>query len=213
MSLANALIVVDVQNDFCPGGSLPVAHGDEIAARIHQFITEHNDDYKCVVATKCWHPDDINFPHFSRQPNYVDTWPMHCVSGTPGADFHPGLGAIDPSNSFGRHVGEFEFDKIFFKGQDSAAYSGFEGHSYKGEDGQHIGQSLGEYLRQNKIGHVDIVGLATDHCVKATAVDARTLEFDTTVLTAMCAGVARESSTQALETMLAAGVHIDGWWG
>ncbi len=205
--LANALIVVDTQVDFCPGGSLAVEHGDEVASRIHTFIEDHNDDYKVIVATKDWHPDlpeYSTFHHFSATPDYVDTWPVHCVQGTVGAQFHRNLRAVENDND--PPVGDqIPFDCIFYKGQRSAAYSGFEG-----DDGF---SDLHSYLKTRDIGHVDIVGLATDYCVKATALDAVQRGYDTSVLTTMCAGVARETSVKAIEEMLDAGIHVDGWWG
>lgn len=215
--LANALIVVDVQNDFCPGGSLAVDHGDEVASRIHTFIREHNDEYKTIVATKDWHPDaGFAFAHFSETPDYVDTWPVHCVQNTYGARFHPNLVAvendIDPPEAH-----EIPFDLIFYKGQNDAAYSGFEGVTAEGHhdlfESQTNAIGLEAYLKMREIGHVDVVGLATDYCVKATAMDAAKLGFDTSVLTTMCAGVARETTVQAIQDMLDAGIHVDGWWG
>lgn len=222
--LANALIVVDVQNDFCPGGSLAVEHGDEVATRIHTFIQEHNDEYKTIVATKDWHPissrrhmDDPfpygrEFPHFSATPDFVDTWPVHCVERSYGAKFHPNLKAVEDDFT-PPDISQIPFDKIFYKGQSSAAYSGFEGTARTPDDEDHAFIDLHSYLKTLEIGHVDVVGLATDYCVKATALDAAKRGYDTSVLTAMCAGVARETTVQAIEEMLDAGIHVDGWWG
>jgi nicotinamidase/pyrazinamidase len=220
--LANALIVVDVQNDFCPGGSLAVEHGDEVASRIQTFIRDHNDEYKVIVATKDWHPnfDEVEFDHFSDTPDYVDTWPPHCQAGTVGANLHRNLYARDLSEvSDGQFFmalnDPIEFDEIFFKGEETAAYSGFEGYSgnaYAAPSGE-AAIGLYEYLKSKDIGHIDVVGLATDYCVKATAMDAAKLGLDTSVLTTMCAGVARETTVQAIQDMLDAGIHVDGWWG
>lgn len=201
--LFNALIVVDVQNDFCPGGSLAVDHGDEVARRIHTFIKDHEDEYQNIVATKCWHPDSIAFPHFSLTPDFVDTWPVHCVAGSKGSDFHPFLGAYDPDVHILVDITKMvDFDKIFHKGQAAAAYSGFDSPD-----------DLDGYLKRHEIGHVDVVGIATDYCVKATAIDAKKAGYDVSVLTTMCAGVARDSTVEAIETMLNLGIHVDGWWG
>lgn len=216
--LANALIVVDVQNDFCPGGSLAVDHGDEVARRIHTFINDHDDEYKVIVATKDWHPnhDEVTFPHFSDQPDYNDTWPPHCQAGTPGANFHSNLLAQDPKvvsdGQYYMSTGTpIEFDRIFLKGQETAAYSGFEGMAGESDFEDRI--NLDMYLKAHGIGHVDVCGLATDYCVKATALDAVYNGYDTSVLTSLCAGVGRDTTISAIEEMLRSGVHVDGWWG
>lgn len=109
-----ALIIVDVQNDFCEGGSLAVEGGAAVATAISDHVTAHRSDYAHIVATRDFHLDPG--AHFSDEPDYVDTWPPHCVIGTPGADFHPNL-ALAP------------IEAVFSKGRESAAYSGFEGVS------------------------------------------------------------------------------------
>ncbi|TMM32587.1 MAG: isochorismatase family protein [Actinobacteria bacterium] len=182
-----ALIIVDVQNDFCEGGSLAVAGGAEVAAGISVALASPNRRWHSVVATKDFHVDPG--AHFSAAPDYVDSWPPHCVVGTPGTDFHPDL-ATD------------RIQAVFTKGEHEAAYSGFQGHS--GETG------LAEWLRQHDVSTVDIVGIATDHCVRATALDAAKAGFETTVLLDLTAGVAQSTVDTALEQMRAAGVELIG---
>lgn len=212
--LGNALIVVDVQNDFCPGGSLAVEGGDLVAARIREYIEKYGDDYKLVVATKDYHPNDPNFPHFSANPDYANTWPPHCVRETNGARFSPllnGTAKNDLSDGWPPTPGQIDFDLIFFKGQREAAYSGFEGTSMASPSfDPPMGWTLDAYLKDKNIGHVDVVGLATDYCVRATAIDAVKNGYDTTVLLDMCAGVNPDTSNDAIKDLIAAGVHVDG---
>ena len=182
-----ALIIVDVQNDFCEGGSLAVAGGAEVAAGISVAVAGLTPRWDHVVATKDFHVDPG--AHFSAAPDYVDSWPPHCVVGTPGTDFHPDL-ATD------------RIQAVFTKGEHEAAYSGFQGHS--GETG------LADWLRQHDVSTVDIVGIATDHCVRATALDAAKAGFETTVLLDLTAGVAQSTVDTALEQMRAAGVELIG---
>jgi nicotinamidase/pyrazinamidase len=138
------------------------------------------------VATRDHHIDPG--PHFSEDPDFVDSWPPHCVVGTDGEAFHPNL---DPQ----------PFDAVFLKGEHAAAYSGFEGRNADGA-------GLGDWLRSREITHVDVCGIATDYCVRATALDAAKEGFDTTVLGSLCAGVAAESTRAALTELVAAGVHV-----
>jgi nicotinamidase/pyrazinamidase len=184
--------VVDVQNDFCPGGSLEVAGGDLVAARISAYLAgPERERYELVVATMDWHPSPDrrpDFDHFSAHPDYVGTWPPHCVEGTCGAALHPLLTLPDTT-------------VVVRKGQESAAYSGFEG-----VDGQ--GETLEDLLERAGVDAVDVVGLATDYCVKATALDARALGYDVRVLGSMVAGVAAASTDTALAEMRAAGVQV-----
>ena len=187
--MARALIVVDVQNDFCEGGSLAVAGGAEVATRISRLLAgDHGYDF--VVATRDHHIDPG--AHFSEHPDFVDSWPPHCVAGTPGADFHPNLAFRD-------------FDGVFDKGEYKAAYSGFEGADHSAGD---IG--LAEFLRTRGVSDVDIVGIATDHCVRATALDAVAAGLHTRVLLDMTAGVAPESTTKALAQLRSAGAELAG---
>lgn len=218
--LANALIVVDVQVDFCPGGSLAVIDGDKVAQRIHDYVIDRSDDYKLIVASKCWHPDPIwektygPFPHFSALPDFKNTWPPHCVQETPGAEFHENLRAF-AKNDMGTQwptqmQNMIEFDLVFFKGQNAAAYSAFEGTSMpSGQYDPPLGWTLDAYLKDKRVGHVDIVGLATDHCVRATALDAIKCGYDTTVLLDLCAGVDPDTTREAVDRMKTLGVHVE----
>ena len=192
-NLTRALIVVDLQNDFCEGGSLAVAGGAEVACRISAHVLGHADKYAAIVATADWHDDPG--AHFSERPDYVDTWPPHCRIGTNGALFHP---AAEPAFE---HV-----EAIFRKGNHAAAYSGFEG--FTTEDGKRV--PLAEWLRDRAVEQVDVVGLATDHCVRATALDAAEEGFETTVLLDLTAGVARRSTDAAITEMGAAEIELVG---
>ncbi|MFC4603316.1 isochorismatase family protein [Rhodococcus kronopolitis] len=183
-----ALVVVDVQNDFCEGGSLAVAGGAAVARAVGDYLASAPDRYDAVVATADRHVDPG--AHFSDHPDYVDTWPPHCRAGTPGAQFHPDLDL--------RSVQE-----VFAKGAYAAAYSGFEGSSETGE-------TLAGWLRERGVGAVDVVGIATDHCVLATALDARREGFETTVLLAYTAAVSPDTLGAALERLRAAGVRLVG---
>lgn len=186
--MTTALIVVDVQNDFCEGGSLAVAGGAAAAARISAFLAgtptpdsagrragendqgpgaAHRGRYDFVIATRDHHIDPGE--HFAADPDFVNTWPPHCVAGTPGADFHPDLTFRD-------------FDAVFFKGQHQAAYSGFEGATT-------AGVPLNDWLRDHDVDTVEVCGIATDHCVRATALDAADAGLHTTVLLDLTAAV------------------------
>jgi nicotinamidase/pyrazinamidase len=187
-----ALVVVDVQNDFCPGGSLAVADGDRVAARISEWIGGSGAGrYELVVATMDWHPRPDRHPdfeHFAVEPDYVDTWPAHCVEGTRGAELHPLLELPEAA-------------VVVRKGQASAAYSGFEG-----TDGR--GTPLARLLADAGVDAIDVVGLATDYCVRATALDSRALGYDVRVLAPMVAGVAEATTEAALAELRAAGVEV-----
>ncbi|MFI7006788.1 isochorismatase family protein [Streptomyces sp. NPDC050145] len=191
--MRRALIVVDVQNDFCEGGSLAVAGGADVAAAITDLIGQAGGGgYRHVVATRDHHiaPGD----HFSANPDYVATWPAHCVAGTEGVGFHP---------NFAPAVASGAIDAVFSKGAYSAAYSGFEGADENGVP-------LAQWLRDREISEVDVVGIATDHCVRATALDAAREGFRTHVLLDLTAGVAAPTTEAALEEMKAAGVELTG---
>ncbi|NHN54493.1 isochorismatase family protein [Calidifontibacter sp. DB0510] len=188
--MRKALIVVDVQNDFCEGGSLAVAGGADVAAAISRYAERQGGDYAAIVATADWHIDPG--AHWSQQPDFVDSWPKHCAVDTPGADFHPAVvPAIERSAA------------IFRKGEHAAAYSGFEGADADG-------RSLADWLREREIEAVDVVGIATDHCVRATALDAAQEGFTTTVLLDLTAGVASASTAAALTQLRNRGVGLTG---
>lgn len=192
-----ALIVVDVQNDFCEGGSLAVTGGAKVAADVADYLGRHARDYAAVVATADWHEDPgAHWAQAPAEPDFVDTWPVHCAAGTPGAEFHPAWAA----------AAETAVDAVFRKGRHEAAYSGFEGTTT--EDGREIG--LADWLREAGIGAVDVVGIATDHCVRATALDAAAGGFATRVLLDLTAGVAPDTTTKALARLREAGVELAG---
>ncbi len=182
-----ALIIVDVQSDFCEGGSLAVAGGAEVAHGINALLAGR-PGYSHVVATKDFHIDPGS--HFSDRPDFVDSWPVHCVAETVGADFHPDLDVAP-------------IEAVFKKGHYSAAYSGFEG-------AHDDGTSLAEWLRVRGVGRVDVVGIATDYCVRATAADAAAAGFTTRVLLNLTAGVSPTTTADALDALRAAGVEVTG---
>ena len=186
-----ALIIVDVQNDFTEGGSLAVPGGAAVARAITEHVHLHRDDYVAVVGTRDWHVDPGS--HFADQPDYVDTWPPHCVVGTTGADSHP---AVDTS----------AVDAWFIKGEHAAAYSGFEGATDDG--GERVG--LGAWLAGHRVEAVDVVGIATDHCVRATALDAVSQGYSTRVLLDLTAGVAPATTERALAQLRDAGAELVG---
>lgn len=183
-----ALIIVDVQNDFCEGGSLAVAGGAAVARKITEYLAGPDGGYDYIVATQDYHIDPGS--HFSAEPDFVISWPPHCVAATPGADFHPDLDT-------GR------VDAVFRKGERSAAYSGFEGADSDGEP-------LAGWLRAHGVTVVDVAGIATDYCVRATATDAAAAGFSTRVLLDLTAGVAAETTRAALGELRTAGVTLDG---
>lgn len=184
MTERTALIVVDVQNDFCEGGSLAVDGGAAVAASVTALAETKRWDH--VVATRDWHVDPGD--HWAEdEPNWETTWPVHCRAESDGAAFHPAL--------------DVSFDAIFSKGANEAAYSGFEGTDS-------AGSALETWLRERSVTRVDVVGLATDHCVRATALDAAIAGFDTTVLLDHCAGVAEPSTVRALAEMADAGITL-----
>jgi nicotinamidase/pyrazinamidase len=185
--MGRALLVVDVQNDFCEGGSLAVSGGAGVARAISNRL--ELGDYDHAVATRDHHIDPAG--HFSQAPDYVDTWPAHCVAGTAGAELHPDL---DRTN----------LELVFDKGEYAAAYSGFEGIT--DEDGR----PLLDWLRAHHIDSVEIVGIATDHCVRATALDALAGGLTTAVRLDLTAGVARTTVDRALEQMREAGADLVG---
>jgi nicotinamidase/pyrazinamidase len=182
-----ALIITDVQNDFCEGGSLAVAGGSAVARAIHDLL-DGDHGYDHVVACKDHHIDPG--AHFSDNPDFTNSWPPHCVVGTTGSDLNP---ALDSS----------AFEAVFHKGHYSAAYSGFEGTD---EDGT----VLADWLRRRGVDEVDIAGIATDYCVRATAADAAKAGFTTRVLVPLTAGVAPETTARALADLRAAGVELVG---
>ncbi|MFK0291306.1 isochorismatase family protein [Streptomyces sp. NPDC090442] len=188
-----ALIVVDVQNDFCEGGSLAVAGGADVAAAITDLVgAAAGSGYRHVVATRDHHIDPGD--HFSDHPDYRTSWPAHCVAGTEGSGFHP---------NFAPAIASGAVDAVFSKGAHTAAYSGFEGTDENGVP-------LAEWLRARGVTDVDVVGLATDHCVRATALDALAEGLRTRVLLDLTAGVAPETTERTLAELREAGAELSG---
>ncbi|MBP2413914.1 nicotinamidase/pyrazinamidase [Arthrobacter stackebrandtii] len=204
--MAKALIIVDVQNDFCEGGSLAVEGGADLASEISELL-ESSHDLDFVVATQDWHVDPGS--HFSDTPDFRTSWPVHCVAGSKGAALHRNLDTED-------------IDAYFRKGRFDAAYSGFDG-LLAPEDEVAVGEreaheaaqdesadptTLDDWLRENDVDEVVIVGIATDHCVRATALDAINAGYDTTVLRDYVVGVDEDASEEALEELEDAGVEV-----
>ncbi|POH74477.1 isochorismatase family protein [Arthrobacter glacialis] len=204
--MAKALIIVDVQNDFCEGGSLAVTGGADLASEITELIADA-PDFDFIVATQDWHVDPGS--HFSDAPDFRTSWPVHCVAGSKGAALHRNLDTED-------------IDAYFRKGKFDAAYSGFDG-LLAPEDEVAVGEreahesadvdaesplSLDDWLRENDVEDVVIVGLATDHCVRATALDAVNAGYNTTVLRDYIAGVDEDASEDVLEELEDAGVEV-----
>jgi len=198
----NALVLVDLQNDFCPGGALAVPHGDEVVAVANALL--RSGRFARVVATQDWHPVDhgsFAANHPGRAPYELGElaglpqvlWPAHCVQGTHGAAFRADLDTAG-------------IDRVFPKGTDAAidSYSGFF------DNGKRKSTGLGEWLRAEGVRELTVLGLATDYCVKATALDARALGFDVTLVEEGCRGVGLGATdvADALAAMRAAGVRI-----
>ncbi len=195
-----ALVLVDIQNDFCPGGALAVAHGDEVVPVANRLMPQ----FDLVVATQDWHPPDhgsfaANRP--GRRPYEMDElaglpqvlWPAHCVQGTAGAAFHPDLDA-------GR------IQRVFPKGTDPAidSYSGFF------DNGKRKATGLGDYLRAQGVEEIYVLGLATDYCVRATALDAVGLGLRVTLVEDGCRAVELQpgDAARAVREMQQAGVRV-----
>lgn len=187
--MSRALLIVDVQNDFTEGGALAVSGGDAVASAITAFLAEHAVDYDIIVASRDWHDaDGDNGGHFAEAPDFVDTWPVHCVAGTVGAEYDPLL-AVDAVT---HHVR---------KGQGRPAYSMFEGAT---EDGE----TVGSILSASGVLSADVVGIATDHCVRASALDAIAHGVQVRVFTDLIAGVGAESSEAARAELAHAGAEL-----
>lgn len=187
--MKTALLLVDVQNDFCPGGNLATARGDEVASKIAELISTPDSrtrEYSHTIATQDWHIDPGE--HFSEDPDFVDSWPVHCVADSYGAQIR---GPINTEL----------INQYFRKGHYSAAYSGFEG---KNEDGV----LLGDWLREQGVHTLDICGIATDHCVRATVLDALKEGFQVRVLRSMCSPVDDKRGADALQEMMDAGAEL-----
>ena len=188
-----AAIVVDVQNDFAEGGSLAVAGGADVAAAISARLAEGG--YAVVAATRDHHIDPG--AHFSATPDFVTSWPRHCVVGSGGEELHPQL---DRSR----------VDAVFDKGEHAAAYSGFEGRLSGSGQGRIGRATLADWLRDAGVDEVEVMGIATDHCVAATALDAAAAGFAVTVRLDLTAGVAPGTTAAAVDRMRAAGITLVG---
>lgn len=188
-----ALVIVDVQNDFCEDGSLAVGGGAEVAGRVSEHVASKGDRYAAIVATKDWHIDPSD--HFGNPPDFVDSWPAHCHANSSGAEFHPNLSrAVAIDNVV---------NEVFKKGHYTASYSGFEGANESGT-------SLADWLRGHDIEAVDVVGIATRGCVKATAISAVDEGFQVRVLEDLCADPAEPSdgTANAISEMAGKGIEV-----
>lgn len=190
--MSKALFVIDVQNDFCEGGALACQGGALVASSITKYLQGNKSNYDKVIASRDWHtPNSANGGHFPAsgiEPDYVNTWPLHCIADTPGADYHPNL----DSSLVDIHVK---------KGQDQPGYSIFDGVTKTGEKIQDLISRLG-------ITEVDVVGIATDYCVRASALDAKTFGLDVRVITSLTAGVSAASTEDAIDELVDAGVRV-----
>ena len=182
--MTRALFIIDVQNDFTEGGALAVQGGAAVASAVTKLVAEHPNTYDCVFASRDWHDaDSDNAGHFALdgEPDFLATWPVHCVADTPGAEYHPALQLADTTI----HIR---------KGQGAPGYSIFDGVSEGGE-------KTGELLIANGVTDVDVVGLATDYCVRASVIDALEHGQHVRVLTDLIAGVSADTSDAALAEM------------
>lgn len=190
--MAKAILIVDVQNDFCEGGSLAVAGGAAVAQKITNLLHTHASDYDLIVASRDWHDGDNNngghFANPGEAPDFVNTWPVHCVSNTNGAEYHPNLDA----SLIQVHVE---------KGMGKPSYSAFEGVTRDGK-------SISQVLADASVDELDVVGIATDYCVLASALDARHEGLQVNVLADLCAGITAETTAAAEEQMAAAGCQV-----
>ncbi|MBS0024383.1 isochorismatase family protein [Microbacterium paraoxydans] len=187
--MSRALLIVDVQNDFTEGGALAVDGGDEVAAAVSVYLSAHADDYDVIIASRDWHDaSGDNGGHFSASPDFVDSWPAHCVAGTDGAEYDPLL----DTTAVTHHVR---------KGQGVPAYSLFEGVTDDGD-------TAGAVLTAAGVVSADVVGIATDHCVRASALDAIAHGVRVRVLTDLIAGVAAAPSAAALAELAHAGAEL-----
>ena len=204
--MAKAHIIVDVQNDFCAGGALATDRGAKVASLISEYVEDNHHRYEAVVATQDWHIDPG--AHFSDTPDFVDSWPVHCVANTEGAEIHPNL--------------DTDYIEAYFrKGRYEAAYSGFEGLQAPEESvmtGEHEPGAtlddespktpLADWLDEREIQDVDIVGIATDYCVLATAKDAVDAGYETRVLIDLTAPVHEDKLDEVIAEMEDEGITV-----
>jgi nicotinamidase/pyrazinamidase len=190
--MARALLVIDVQVDFCEGGALACSGGARVASAITEHIKLNRDHYDYVIASRDWHtPNSLNdghFPDSGLDPDYVNTWPLHCIAGEAGAEYHENLDAS-------------LIDIHIKKGQNANGYSIFDGTD-------DAGKSFSDLARELGITEVDVVGIATDYCVRASSLDANKHGFEVRVITSLTAGVDQNSTEAAIDEMVDAGVEV-----
>jgi nicotinamidase/pyrazinamidase len=190
--MSKALFVIDVQNDFCEGGALACQGGAQVASSITNYLKGNRSDYETVIASRDWHtPNSANGGHFpaaGNDPDFVNTWPLHCVAGTTGAEYHPNLDLA-------------LIDIHIKKGQDQPGYSIFEGVTDTGE-------KIQDLLTRLRITEVDVVGIATDYCVRASSLDAKKFGLDVRVITSLTAGVSAATTEAAIDELVDAGVAV-----
>jgi nicotinamidase/pyrazinamidase len=183
--MSHALLIIDVQNDFCEGGTLACSGGAAVAERITNYLKANGDKYEVVIASRDWHDaGNSNGGHFAQpgsEPDWINSWPVHCVSGTSGAEYHPNLDVA-------------LIDVHVQKGQGKPAYSLFEGTTPDG-------RAITEVIKQLGVTSVDVCGIATDYCVLASSLDAKEEGYEVSVLTDLIVGVAVETSEAALQTL------------
>jgi len=190
--MSKALFVIDVQNDFCEGGALACQGGAQVASSINNYLKGNKSSYAKVIASQDWHtPNSANGGHFpaaGTDPDFVNTWPLHCIAGTPGAEYHPNLDLA-------------LIDIHIKKGQDQPGYSIFEGVTDSGEKVQDL-------LTRLEITEVDVVGIATDYCVRASALAAKKFGLEVRVITSLTAGVSAATTEAAIDELVDAGVAV-----
>ena len=190
--MAKALLVIDVQVDFCEGGALGCDGGAAVAKGITEYLKSSKSNYDYVIASRDWHtPNDPNgghFPSTDQTPDYVNTWPLHCIAGEPGAEYHPNLDAS-------------LIDIHIKKGQGSHGYSIFDGVN-------DLGQKFETVIAQLGVTSVDVVGIATDYCVRASSIDAKSEGLDVRVITSLTAGVSQQSTETAIDELVDLGITV-----
>lgn len=190
--MAKALLIVDVQNDFCEGGSLAVVGGAAVAQKITDYLNAHPSEYDLIVASRDWHDGDNNngghFANPGEEPDMINSWPAHCVSGSHGAEYHPNLDAS-------------LIQVHFEKGMGKPSYSAFEGVTRDGK-------TISRVLADAGVDELDVVGIATDYCVLASALDARSENLKVNVLAELCAGIAPETTEAAIAKLSSAGCTV-----
>lgn len=186
-NLKRALLIVDVQNDFCEYGPVPSIGGSQIASSITRFIDFNYSAYELILASKDWHQSPTE--HFSKRPDFISNWPSHCVGSTEGAELHSNLN---------RKM----IDHELIKGEYTAGMSAFEAKTS-------LNEGLIELLERREIDLIDICGLNADSNLYSTAIDALELGFPTTLFIDMCSGYSEESTLHALEDLESRGVNLN----